>query len=248
LGRAYEFLPACASTNDVARARAAAGAAEGFVIVADSQSAGRGRLGRSWHSPPGQNLYLSLLLRPALPARQVAPLTLLAGAALARTLTAAGVTPRLHWPNDLLVPAAGEFRKAAGILTEMATSGEEVRHVVVGIGLNVNGQEFPPDLAQRATSLRLALGRACDRAKLLVDFLAAFEPIYGDFLVRGPAAGLQEWRRHADLGRVCRIDRDGARVEGIATDIDDSGALLVRDDAGRMHRIASGEMSEQAGG
>ena len=248
LGRAYEFLPACASTNDVARARAAAGAAEGFVIVADSQSAGRGRLGRSWHSPPGQNLYLSLLLRPALPARQVAPLTLLAGAALARTLAAAGVTPRLRWPNDLLVPAAGEFRKAAGILTEMATSGEEVRHVVVGIGLNVNGQEFFPDLAQGATSLRLALGHACDRAKLLVDFLAAFEPIYDDFLVRGPAVGLQEWRRHADLGRVCRIDQDGTKVEGVATDIDDSGALLVRDDAGRMHRIASGEMSEQAGG
>ena len=248
LGRDYQFLSACASTNDVARGRAAEGAAEGLLVVADSQTAGRGRLGRSWHSPPGQNLYFSLLLRPTLPARHVAPLTLLAGAALAHTLAEAGTTPRLRWPNDVLVSAAGQFRKAAGILTEMATDGEQVRHVVLGVGLNVNGLEFPPDLAERATSLRMALGHACDRAQLLVNFLAAFEPIYDNFLARGPASGLQEWRRHADLGRVYRIDQNGISVEGVATDIDDGGALLVRDDAGRVHRIISGETSEQAGG
>jgi len=241
LGRDYKFLAACPSTNDKVRSRAAEGAAEGLLVVADSQSAGRGRLGRSWHSPPGQNLYLSLLLRPALPARRAAPLTLLAGAALAQILAAAGATPRLRWPNDVLVPAAGGLRKAAGILTEMASDGERIRHIVLGVGLNVNGLEFPPELAERATSLRMACGRAWDRAKLLVDFLAAFEPIYDDFLVRGPASGLLEWRRHADLGRVCRVDRDGARIEGIATDIDDDGALLVRDDAGQVHRVVSGE-------
>ena len=203
--------------------------------------AGRGRLRRSWHSPPGQNLYLSLLLRPAMPARHAAPLTLLAGAALARTLAEAGLAPRLHWPNDLLFPAAGGFRKAAGILTEMATDGERVRYIVLGVGLNVNGLEFPPDLAERATSLRMACGRAFDRAQLLVDFSAVFESIYDDFLARGPAAGLAGWRRYADLGRTCRIDQDGARVEGIATDIDESGALLVRDEAGCVHRMISGE-------
>jgi BirA family biotin operon repressor/biotin-[acetyl-CoA-carboxylase] ligase len=218
------------------------------VVVADSQTAGRGRLGRSWHSPPGQNLYLSLLLRPALTARHAAPLTLLAGAALAHTLAEAGATPRLRWPNDLLVPAAGGLRKVAGILTEMASDGERIRHIVLGVGLNANGLEFPPDLAERATSLRMALGRACDRGKLLVDFLVAFEAIYDDFLGRGPISGLEKWRRYADLGRVCRIDQDGATIEGIATDIDDDGALLVRDDAGRVHRIISGEMSEEAGG
>jgi BirA family biotin operon repressor/biotin-[acetyl-CoA-carboxylase] ligase len=243
LGRAYEFLAACASTNDVVRSRAAEGAAEGLLVVADSQTAGRGRLGRSWHSPAGQNLYLSLLLRPALPARHAAPLTLLAGAALAHTLAEAGARPRLRWPNDLLVPAAGEFRKVAGILTEMASDGERVRHIVLGIGLNVNGLEFPPDLAERATSLRMALGHACDRGKLLADFLAAFEPVYDDFLASGPASGLVKWRRHADLGRVCRVDCDGTKVEGIATDVDDDGALLVRDDSGRVHRLISGEAS-----
>jgi BirA family biotin operon repressor/biotin-[acetyl-CoA-carboxylase] ligase len=239
LGRAYEFFSACASTNDVVRSRAAAGAAEGLLVVADSQSAGRGRLGRAWHSPPGQNLYLSLLLRPALPARHATPLTLLAGASLARTLANAGAAPRLRWPNDLLLPAAGEFRKAAGILTEMATNGEAVRHIVLGVGLNVNGLQFPPDLAQLATSLRAVCGRTFDRAQLLVDFLATFEATYDDFLARGTASGLVEWRRYADLGRVCRIDQDGAKVEGVATDIDDSGALLVRDDAGRVQRVTS---------
>jgi len=243
LGRDYEFLAVCASTNDLVRSRAAAAAAEGLLIVAHSQTSGRGRLGRSWHSPPGENLYLSLLLRPALTARLASPLTLLAGAALAQTLAQAGATPRLRWPNDLLVPVAGGLRKVAGILTEMACDGERVRHIVLGVGLNVNGLEFPPDLADRATSLRLALGHACDRAQLLVDFLAAFEPIYDDFLARGPASGLEEWRRHADLGRMCRIDCDGAKVEGIATDIDDDGALLVRDDAGQIHRLVSGETS-----
>jgi len=243
LGRVYEFLSDCASTNDVARSRAAAGAAEGLVIVADSQSAGRGRLGRSWHSPAGENLYLSLLLRPALPAREVAPLTLLAGGALARTLAEAGMVSRLRWPNDLLVPTANGPRKAGGILTEMATSGEGVRHVVLGVGLNVNSQAFPPELAERATSLRLAFGRAIDRARLLVEFLAAFEATYDDFLARGPAAGLVQWRRHADLGRVCRIDQAGTQIEGIALDIDDGGALLVRDDAGRVHRLISGDAS-----
>lgn len=243
LGRDYQFLSACASTNDVARSRAAAGAAEGLVVVADGQSAGRGRLGRSWHSPPGQNLYFSLLLRPALPALRATPLTLLAGAALARALAEIGAAPRLRWPNDVLVPAPGGLRKVAGILTEMASDRDRVRHIVLGVGLNVNGLEFPPDLAECATSLRMALGHACDRARLLVDFLAAFESIYDDFLARGPASGLQAWRRHADLGCVCRIDRDGARVEGIAIDIDDDGALLVRDDAGQVHRVVSGETS-----
>jgi BirA family biotin operon repressor/biotin-[acetyl-CoA-carboxylase] ligase len=223
------------------RGRATAGAAEGLLVVADSQTAGRGRLGRSWHSPPGQNLYLSLLLRPALPARHATPLTLLAGAALAHALAQAGATPRLRWPNDLLIPAAEGLRKVAGILTEMASDGKRVRHIVLGVGLNVNGLEFPSDLSERATSLRLALGHTCDRARLLADFLAAFELLYDDLLARGPASGLQEWRRHADLGRVCRIDCDGAKVEGIATDIDESGALLVRDAAGQVHRIVSGE-------
>jgi BirA family transcriptional regulator, biotin operon repressor / biotin---[acetyl-CoA-carboxylase] ligase len=240
LGRSYQYFSVCPSTSDVVRDGAAGGAPEGLLVVADSQTAGRGRLGRTWHSPPGHNLYLSLLLRPRLPARQVAPLTLLAGAALAHTLAEAGTTPHLRWPNDLLLSFQGEMRKAAGILTEMATDGDSVRHIVLGVGLNVNGLDFPPELVERATSLQIATGQAFDRARLLVDFLAAFETRYDQFLARGPGQGLVEWSRYADLGQTCRIDGDG--VEGVAIGIDDAGALLVRDGTGRIHRMFSGDI------
>src|SRR6267142_3604854 len=116
LGRAYEWHPTCASTNDVATERARAGAPEGLVVATEEQTAGRGRLGRAWHSPAGANLYLSLLLRPARAAAEIPPLTLLAGAAVARALASLGLAPRLKWPNDVQLVVAGAARKVAGIL------------------------------------------------------------------------------------------------------------------------------------
>src|SRR5215467_8586671 len=122
LGRAYEWHDACASTNDLAAARGRTGAPAGLVVAADRQTAGRGRLGRSWHSPPGESLYFSVLLRPARPAAEVPPVTLLVGGAIAQALAPLGVTPRLKWPNDVeLVERDGRRRKLAGILTEMST-------------------------------------------------------------------------------------------------------------------------------
>ena len=240
LGRPYRYLAVCPSTNDVVREAAAEGAAEGLLVVANCQTAGRGRLGRTWHSPPGRILYLSLLLRPEVPGQQAVPLTLLAGAALAQALAQAGTVPHLRWPNDLLLPVDNQLRKAAGILTEMASDGNAVRHIVLGVGLNVNGLDFPPELAARATSLQQAAGRTFDRVHLLVDFLAAFETCYDDFLARGPGQGLRQWSRYADFGQAYRISRDG--VEGVAVGLDDAGALLVRDAAGRIHRMYSGDI------
>jgi BirA family biotin operon repressor/biotin-[acetyl-CoA-carboxylase] ligase len=243
-GRSYRLLEVCTSTSDeVARLARSEAADEGLVVVADSQTGGRGRLGRSWHSPPGENLYLSLLLRPGLPATLVPPLTLLAGAALAEVLAAAGAAPRLKWPNDLLLATPAGMRKTAGILTEMATERDRVRQVVVGVGLNVHGSGFPPPLADRATSLHLATGRRFDRAQLLAGFLNTFEPAYDRFLASGPAEGLARWRIHAALGGRCRVDRDGEVVEGIALDVDAEGALLVRDDGGVVRRLLSGEVT-----
>lgn len=242
LGRSYQFLVSCASTNDEIRTRAAQGAAEGLVIVADSQTGGRGRLGRSWHSPPGQNLYFSLLLRPALVARAAAPLTLLAGAALARSLAAVSAQPRLKWPNDLLLPDGAHLRKAAGILTEMATEGDRVRHIVLGVGLNVKQTAFPPDLCERATSLALSTGIAGDRGLLLSRFLEEFETVYDPFLAAGPARGLKIWREFASLPQPCRVRHETQLLEGEAVDVDDAGALLVRDGVGRIHRVISGEL------
>jgi BirA family biotin operon repressor/biotin-[acetyl-CoA-carboxylase] ligase len=243
LGRDYHLLSTCASTSDEVAARARAGATEGLLVVAEAQSGGRGRLGRTWHSPPGENLYLSLLLRPAMPPWMIPPLTLLVGGVAAEVLAAAGVTARLKWPNDVLVSTGGGLRKVAGILTEMASERDRVRHVVVGVGLNVNGTAFPPELADRATSLLLATGRPFDRGTLLAGLLDGLEPAYQAFVAQGPAQALARWRRHADLGRRCRIERDGAVLEGVAEDVDEQGSLLVRDDGGRLHQVLSGEIS-----
>jgi BirA family transcriptional regulator, biotin operon repressor / biotin---[acetyl-CoA-carboxylase] ligase len=240
LGRAFEWLPVCASTSDLAAERARAGAPAGLTIVADAQTGGRGRLGRSWHSPAGENLYVSVLLRPTRPANEIPPLTLLAGAAVARAVAALGVSPRLKWPNDVqLVDGADHKRKLAGVLTEMASAGERVEHVVVGIGLNVDTTSFPAELADRATSLRAALGRSVDRAGLLAAVLNAFEPLYEEFERRGPAVAVAAFEEFAALPARCRVDD---RLHGTALGVDPDGALRLRDDAGQIHRVISGEV------
>jgi BirA family transcriptional regulator, biotin operon repressor / biotin---[acetyl-CoA-carboxylase] ligase len=243
LGRAYEWHASLASTNDRAASRAREGAPEGLVVAADVQSAGRGRLGRVWHSPAGENLYVSLLLRPARAAAEIPPLTLLAGAAVARALAGLGFRPRLKWPNDVQLVEGGVARKVAGLLTEMASEGGRVGHVVVGLGLNVNTSVFPPELSERATSLRRSAGRPLERARVLAAVLAAFEPLYDAFRSDGPAAAAASWQEYAALGERCRVSAPGEPLEGIALGIDPDGALRLRDDAGRVHRVLSGEIT-----
>jgi BirA family biotin operon repressor/biotin-[acetyl-CoA-carboxylase] ligase len=246
LGHAFEWHDACASTNDVAGARARAGGAEGLVVATDEQSAGRGRLGRAWHSPAGENLYVSILLRPTRPAPEIPPLTLLAGAAVARALAALGFAPRLKWPNDVQLVTDDGVRKVAGLLTEMSTEGGRIGHVVVGLGLNVNARAFPPELRARATSLRLVAGRAFDRADVLAAVLEAFEPLYEDFAARGPAVAGAAWQPFAALGERCRVATPGlphGALEGVALGVDADGALRLRDDTGYVHRVLSGEIT-----
>jgi BirA family biotin operon repressor/biotin-[acetyl-CoA-carboxylase] ligase len=243
LGANFVYLPTCASTNDEVAARALAGAKEGLVVAAGEQTAGRGRRGRSWHSPEGENLYFSMLLRPALPAQLAAPVTLLAGAALATSLATLGFRPRLKWPNDVLMDTTQGPRKVAGILSEMSSEAGRVRHLVVGIGINVNAQAFPDDLSTRATSLRLVRGQRVDRGEVLAAFARAFEPIYDNFVAHGPSAALALWTRHAMLGQVCAIERNGQRLEGVAEAVDESGALLVKTTGGDVITVHAGEVS-----
>jgi BirA family transcriptional regulator, biotin operon repressor / biotin---[acetyl-CoA-carboxylase] ligase len=243
LGRRFEWHARCASTSDLAAERARAGAPAGLTIAADTQTNGRGRLGRSWHSPAGENLYFSLLLRPRRAAAEIPPLTLLAGAAIAQALAPLGVAPRLKWPNDVqLVDGAGRRRKLAGVLTEMASAGERVEHVVVGVGINVNTTAFPDELAEGATSLRVALGQPqqpIDRTRVLAAVLNAFEPLYDEFERRGPAVAVEAFGAWSALPERCRIDD---RLQGVALGVDPDGALRLRDDAGQIHRVISGEV------
>jgi BirA family biotin operon repressor/biotin-[acetyl-CoA-carboxylase] ligase len=243
LGRNYVLLASCGSTNDEVAARAAVGAEEGLLVAADEQTHGRGRRGRVWHAPPGDSLCFSLLLRPVLAAERASPLTLAAGSAMARGLARLGFCPMLKWPNDLLLDSGEGPRKVAGILAEMVSQRGQVRHLVLGLGINVNTREFAAELGCRATSLALARGERLDRLPVMIAFLDAFEPLYDEFVAHGPAAALEAWRCFARFGQHCRVELGGDHLDGLAEDVDETGALLVRARDGCLVRIDAGEVN-----
>lgn len=224
----------------MARELAIGGAAEGTTVLADRQSGGRGRLGRSWFSPPGVNVYGSIVLRPAIAAPRVPQLTLVLGVAVADAVRAVtGIECGLKWPNDVIV----DGRKAAGILTEMEAEGENVRHVIAGIGVNVNVAGFPPDLAPTATSLRLAAGRTIDRPAFTAALLVAVERRYERFVADGFAPVRQEWERIAWLrGKDIRVLSPEGEVHGRVLGVDDDGALRLATPSG-IRRVVAGEVT-----
>lgn len=241
LGRSYAHLSRCASTNAEAFAAAVLGAPHGHTVTTDQQEAGRGRRGRHWHSPAGAGLYLSVVLRPALPPQQAAPLTLACAVAVAEALEAvAGVSPRVKWPNDLQLGG----RKLCGILLEMSAEPERIAFVVAGIGLNANTEDFPEELADLATSLRIATGCAHPRPPLVAGILEALEAWTDRFVSEGPGPVLAAWRRRATLlGQAVTLHGPEGVRHGVAEDIDADGALLLRDAQGELHRVLAGDVS-----
>jgi BirA family biotin operon repressor/biotin-[acetyl-CoA-carboxylase] ligase len=237
-------LDATDSTNTRAMAMAEDGAPDGTVVVADQQTGGRGRLGRRWVSPPGRNIYVSLLLRPGVPNPEAPRLSLAAGIALAEATEAAGVPCSLKWPNDLYLGGL----KAAGILGEMASGAGNVRHVVVGVGVNVNlrEDEIPVELRGKATSLRIHAGRTFPRVELLARFLDAFAQRYREFLTGGFPAVHPGWARRDFLrGRRVLIRFPGGEAWGTARGVDEEGALLFRrDGSDAVERVHSGEIAD----
>jgi len=245
LASRFDFLPTISSTNDVALERSATAVAqghdaEGLVVVAGEQTAGRGRRGHTWFSPPGSGLYVSVVLAPAR-ARVDRPratllLTLAAGVAIAEGIAVAtGLRPDLKWPNDLQVARC----KLAGILAEGAAG----QQVVLGYGINIAAAAFPPALRDRTTSLESELRRAVDRADVLVETLVALSARYEDLLDGRFDAILDAWRRlspSAAGGRVSWTTNAG-HLSGVTAGIDDHGALLVRVDD-RIERLVSGEL------
>jgi BirA family biotin operon repressor/biotin-[acetyl-CoA-carboxylase] ligase len=234
------------STNDLAKELAAQGAPEGTVVVAEAQTGGRGRLGREWDSPPGVGLYVSLVLRPMLPPLELPQITLTTAVAVVRAVRrVVGVTPGIKWPNDLLLNG----KKLGGILTEMETESDRIRHVVVGLGLNVNNTGFSPGLAATATSLTLATGGAYSRVKLLKAWLEEFEELYDRFLNQGFTEILEEWKgATVTLGRAVTVRQGPREISGQALDVAPDGALLLRTASGEMVRVTSGEITPGSGG
>lgn len=243
--RRVEWRAEIDSTQRLARELARSGAEEGTTVIAEAQSGGRGRLGRTWHSPPGVNLYCSIVLRPPLPPPAVPQIALVAGLAVADAVIAAtGLAPRLKWPNDVLL----DGRKVAGILTEMEAEMDRVHHVVAGIGVNVNVEAFPDDLATKATSLRLATGQRVDRAAFAAGLLAAFEARYGRFLADGFAAMRGEWEACSSLiGKEVRVAASEGEVAGRVLGLDDDGALRLEGPGGLVRRIVAGEVTLPGG-
>jgi BirA family biotin operon repressor/biotin-[acetyl-CoA-carboxylase] ligase len=226
------------STNDVAAMLADRGEPEGTLVIADSQTAGRGRHGRTWASPPGAGLYLSLVMRPT--AHAIGLLTIAAGVALADGIHAAtGLQPQLKWPNDVYM----DGRKLAGILAEAGSSSAGVPHVIVGCGINLMLAAYPPEVAVRATSIECELGRPIDRGLLFVECLAALHVRYRELQSNRHAMVIDRWRDRAvsTFGRRVEWDVAGVTRHGVAEGIDDTGALLVRDGTMRA-RVISGEV------
>lgn len=245
-GAGVVYFPSVGSTNDMAARLAERGVPHLTAAVAEQQTAGRGRLGRAWFSPPGAGLYLSVVLRPDRitelktgPGPAGALITIAAGVAFAEAVRVCTHLPvMIKWPNDLVI----ERRKLGGILTEASGTGP-LEYVVVGFGLNMRSAAYPPEIADRATSVEAELGRPIDRGTVLAQCLAAVEQ-WTDALAAGKAdAVLERWRSLAPSAHGAAVEWSGPAgpLRGITDGIDRHGALLVRTDDG-VERIIAGEI------
>lgn len=238
-----EHFADVASTNDLALERAAEGAPHGTVVIADAQHAGRGRHGRVWHSPPDAGIYLSAVLRANNWSETLSLVTLAAGLAVADGLReATGLSVELKWPNDVVV--GRPWRKLAGILSETAASSRGVEAVVVGIGINLRGTAFPPEMEHRATAVEVELGQPVDRAHCVTEVLVALAQAMSRLRDGDCGWVTKDWRRLGAAGlrgSPVRWDENASVRRGAAVDIDDTGALLV-DSGGRVERVISGEV------
>ena len=247
IGRHVLVYERTASTNDLVEKLALDGAAEGVVVFAESQTRGRGRMGRSWASPRGKGLWFSVLLRPNLPMSALARLTIAASVAIARAIREqTGLAAGIKWPNDVFI--AG--RKCAGILAEARTELDALKFVILGIGIDVNCEDddFPPDVRRVATSLKLELAKQGREPVLRGDLaVTLLRELDRACRLAGDDAGFEEIRREwgglsATLGRCVTLHIGSNRLEGHAQALDEDGALVVRCDNGRIERAISGDV------
>lgn len=247
-GRIVNYQPEVDSTNRWARELAVQGAAEGTLVIAESQTKGRGRLGRSWVSAPGLGLWFSLILRPKVNLTALAGITLFTAVAMARTIkTVAGVQVQLKWPNDLVY----QGRKLTGILAEMNGEPDLVNYLVVGVGVNVNQGigDFPPELYEKAVSLQLIKGAEVSRKQLLQEFLAVYEDGYHRLNGMGLSEAVEYARQNtATLGKRVKISQGfGRELTGTALDLEADGSLRLREENGVIRTVNVGEIIEIIG-
>ncbi len=239
----FQFFPELSSTNDRLKALARQGAPHGTVLLADRQTGGHGRLGRSFHSPGGAGIYMSILLRPNCPPTELLHLTCAVAAAMCDAVEAAvGIRPGIKWTNDLVC----EKRKLGGILTELGLSPRGMAdYAIIGIGINCcqKAEDFPPDIQRIAGSLEMVSGKSVDRARVAAAMMEALWQM-DKSLLSGKEAMLERYRRNCvTLGQdICLVRGEEVRY-GTALDIDNEGALVVSFADGHVETVNSGEVS-----
>jgi BirA family biotin operon repressor/biotin-[acetyl-CoA-carboxylase] ligase len=243
IGRDIRVFEETTSTNDIVEKLARDGVREGVVVFAESQTKGRGRLGRKWVSPPRKGLWFSILLRPQIHPMAVTQLTIAAATALFRAIRAqTGLKPEIKWPNDILIRG----KKTAGILTELSAELDEVKHVILGIGVDVNlaATELPADLRKIATSLKIESGAHQNRSALAVKILHELDHDYERVCSGKFEAVANEWEEHCStMGHRVVIQVGDRKVQGCAESLDTDGALLVRTQHGHLERVIGGDVS-----
>ena len=243
IGRHFICLPETASTNVDAFRVAEQNAPEGTVVLADTQSGGKGRMGRVWSSPAGVNLYCSIILRPRVMPYEAPQLTFLSAVAVARAIElVAGISPEIKWPNDVLI----DGKKVAGLLNEMSAETDGINFVILGIGVNLNmtAGQFPADLRHPATSLLLETGRPVARARFAAIMFNELDRLYACFLNQGFGPVREEWQQRCNAHARELSVSDGGKelVRGMFAGIDEFGALLVHRPDGSLERVLSGDV------
>jgi BirA family transcriptional regulator, biotin operon repressor / biotin---[acetyl-CoA-carboxylase] ligase len=243
IGRDIRVFEETSSTNDVMEKLARDNVREGVVVFAESQTKGRGRLGRRWISPSHQGLWFSVLLRPKLRPQEMTQMTIGAATALRRAIEAeTGLKPDIKWPNDLLL----DGKKVAGILTEMSAELDRVRHIIIGIGVDVNltAAAFPGDLRKIATSLKIESGETASRPELAAAILRELDVDYARIAGGNFSAVANEWEAGCTtIGKNVTVFLGTRKIRGRAESLDDDGALLLRTEHGHLERIIGGDVT-----
>jgi BirA family biotin operon repressor/biotin-[acetyl-CoA-carboxylase] ligase len=240
-GHQLYYFPETGSTNDEAFSLGIAGAPQGTVVIADSQTKGKGRMQRLWHSPKNSNIYTSVILRPKIQLSKASQIPIVAGVAVAEVLeTYCPDKVRLKWPNDVLI----DGKKVCGILAQMKTSADAVDFVVLGIGINVNvsREQFPRDIQEIATSLAIETGREISRLELIISLYENLEKCYKKLLQKGFGPIKEKWLDLAPMvGQTVAVIFKDEAIEGKATGIDDDGSLILLTEGMKEIKVSAGD-------
>jgi BirA family biotin operon repressor/biotin-[acetyl-CoA-carboxylase] ligase len=243
IGRDIRVFKETTSTNDIVEKFARDGVKEGVVVFAESQTKGRGRLGRKWLSPAKKGLWFSILLRPDLRPHEITRLTVASATALRRAIESkTGLAPEIKWPNDILLHG----KKVAGILTELNAELDRVKYVIIGIGVDVNltARDLPPELKKIATSLKIESGKAISRAELAIFILRELDADYHRICSDEFESIAEEWEKHCKtIGQEVVIRTGSREIRGRAESLAEDGALLLRTEHGRPERIVGGDVT-----